>query len=57
MSQNNQVEDSRDLVAEFLANGGQVTKCPTKLARDGGGREFAGSKLAVKELRSGSKKN
>lgn len=36
----------------FLARGGQITRCPTKMPSGSDGREFAQSKLAIKEMRT-----
>ena len=44
--------DTADLVADFLAGGGKITKCKAKAARDAGGREFAHTKQTLKDKRS-----
>lgn len=37
---------------DFLARGGSITRCPTKMPAVSDGREFAQSKLAMKEIKA-----
>ncbi len=45
--------DSSELVEQFLAGGGSVVRCPTKMAQGSDGREFTHTRQMVKDRKAG----